>query len=124
MTALPIVFLIALQETESPVSWWTSWLVGEWVGKDWLLFVGGVLFFGIISYAIYSAMVYNVVGGNRHPANFRRLLVALFAGLSITWFIYVFLNVFGGPVIYILAAAWLALLVVLLFTRRKVAQAQ
>jgi hypothetical protein len=121
MTKVLASYLIALQETEIPDDWWTNWIVGEWVGLDWLLFAGGLLFFGIISYALYSALLYNVVGSNRHPANFRRLLFALFFLLGILWFIYVFANVFGGPVAYTLVGAWLVLLVVLLITRRKIA---
>lgn len=124
MTNVLALYLIALQETEIPDNWWTSWSVGEWVGLDWLLLGGGLLFFGVISYALYSALIYNVVGSNRHPANFRRLLLALFLLLSILWFIYVFADVFGGPVTYILVGAWLVLLVVLLITRRKIAPAQ
>jgi len=116
--------MIAFQDTETPDNWWTTWAIGEWVGRDWLLFAGGVLFFGVISYAFYSALIFNVAGSNRHPANFRRLLFALFLLLSIVWFIYVFANVFGGPVAYTLAGAWLVLLVVLLVTRRKIAPVQ
>lgn len=118
------LFLIALQETEPIDNWWTSWTVGEWVGKDWLLFGGGLVFFGLISYAAYAAMIYNMVGNGYHPANFRRTILALFLLLSIVLFFWVFAHAFGGPVVFILVGAFIALCVVLLFTRRKVAQAQ
>lgn len=118
------LFLIAFQETESADNWWTSWTVGEWVFRDWLLLGGGILFFGVISYAAYAAMIYNMVGNNYHPANFRRLIFAVFLLLSILWFIWIFAHVFGGPVAFVLIGVCLALCVVLLFTRRKVAQAQ
>jgi hypothetical protein len=119
--------LIALQDVEpttEPTNWWTSMTVGEWVGKDWLLMVGGLIFFGVISYAIYSAMIYNMVGNNHHPANFRRAVLALFLLFSIIWFIWVFAHAFGGLMAIILLVAWIVLALVLAFTRRKVAQAQ
>jgi hypothetical protein len=126
MATILASLMLVLQEIETePVdNWWTSWIVGEWVGKDWLLFAGGVVFFGLASYGAYAAMIYNMVGSNYHPANFRRVIIAFFLLLSIIWFIWVFAHAFGGPVAFILVGVCLALCVVLLLTRRRVAQAQ
>jgi|ERR1043165_7512518 len=116
--------LIALQDTEPTEStdWLTRLVVGEWVGRDWLLWAGMTLFFGVISYTIYSAMIYNMVGNNHHPANFRREIFALFLLFSILGFIWVFANAFGGVMALILLAAWLVLALILWFNRRKVAR--
>jgi cation transporter-like permease len=69
-------------------------------------------------------MLHNQIGSNRHPANFRKLTLALWLLLSIGWFAYVFSQVFGGVMLGILLAVWLVYLIVFLVTRRKVAPAQ
>jgi len=104
--------------------WWTQLMFGEPRGIDWLYLLGGVLFFSFVGYGIYSAMLYNQIGGNRHPANFRKLMVAFVLLFSIIWFAYVFSQVFGGVMLGILLTVWLIYLIVFLITRRKVSTSQ
>jgi len=104
--------------------WWSQLMFGEPRGIDWLYLLGGVLFFSFVGYGIYSAMLYNQIGGNRHPANFRKLMIALVLLFSIVWFGYVFAQVFGAVMLGILLAAWLIYFVIFLITRRKVSTAQ
>ena len=119
--------LIALQtfsnEPSGEESWWTRLMFGEPRGTDWLYLLGGVLFFTFVGYGIYSSMLYNQIGTNRHPANFRKLIIALVLLLSIIWFAYVFSQVFGGVMLGILLVVWLIYFVVFMITRRKVASA-
>lgn len=91
----------------------------ETLWRDWLWLLIGVLFFTVAGYMIYTAMLHNLVRANWHPANFRKLLIALVLLLSIIWFGYVFRNAFGLIMLIILLAVWLAVVLVFIFTKRK-----
>ena len=104
--------------------WWSNLMFGEPRGIDWMWMLGGVLFFCFIGYGIYSTMLYNQIGANRHPANFRKLIIALVILFSIVWFGYVFSEVFGLYMLIILFAVWLLYFLVFIFTRRRVASTQ
>lgn len=104
--------------------WWTSFVIGDTAGVDWLLLLGGVFFFGIVGYGVYSMMLYNWTAINRHPANFRRVITAAVLMLSIGWFTYVFFHAFGGMTLLVLFVVWLVMVVVFIATRRKVTLSQ
>jgi cell division protein FtsW (lipid II flippase) len=123
MTELRTPLALLLQVPEEARDWWTSFLVGETVGFDWLLFLIGGLFASMGGYAAYSAMLDNMVASNRHPANFRRLVVCFVLGLIIAWFVFVFRMAFGGLVAGILLALWLVLAVIFYVGRRPVTPA-
>lgn len=119
-----LAFHLLFQEEIDPEDWWMQFMFGEPRGIDWLYLLGGVLFFSFVGYGIYSAMLYNQIGANRHPANFRKLIVALVLLLSIIWFAYIFSQVFGGVMLGILFVVWLIYFVIFLITRRKVSVSQ
>lgn len=97
---------------------------GETFWSDWLWLLGGVLFAALLGYMVYGAMLYNIVGNNRHPANFRKLLISFVLLLSIIWFGYVFWHAFGLLMFVILFVVWLAVALIFIFTKRKVGVAQ
>jgi hypothetical protein len=99
---------------------WTQFTIGDTVGIDWLWLLGGTLFVALFGYGIYASLLRGLLSANWHPANFRKLVYALCFLLWIIWFEYVFWAAFGGVVLYLLAAAWLAQLIIFLVTRRKV----
>lgn len=126
ITLASLLFLLQETESETPESapsWWTSLSYGEWVGKDFLIWIALVLFLGIIAYAIYSAAVYSVIGSNRHPANFRKFILAGFILFSFVAFSAVFKEAFGGVLLILLFVVWGILALVLWFTKRRLSQA-
>lgn len=123
MTELRAPLALLFQAPEEAGSWWTSFFVGETVGFDWLLFLIGCSFASVGGYAAYSAMLDNVVASNRHPANFRRLVVCFVLGLIIAWFVFVFRMAFGGLIAGVLLALWLLLAVIFYVGRRPVTPA-
>lgn len=124
MSLSHILILLQSSTADGSEDWWTQLMFGEPRGIDWLYLLGGVLFFSFVGYGIYTSMLYNQIGGNRHPANFRKLMIALVLLFSIVWFGYVFSQVFGGVMLGILLAAWLIYFVIFLITRRKVSTSQ
>ena len=123
-TQLLIVMQTFADDASGDESWLTQFMFGEPRGIDWLYLLGGVLFFFFVGRGVYSAMLHNQIGANRHPANFRKLMIALVLLFSIIWFAYVFSQVFGGVMLFILLGAWAIYFVIFLITRRKVAPAQ
>jgi hypothetical protein len=115
------LFVVSLWQDEG--SWFWRFWVGETYGVDWLWLLGGSLFIAAVGYVIYGSLLRSVVGGNWHPANFRKLMWALCFLLWIIWFEYVFSHVFGGFVLYFLLIIWLVAFIVFLATRRKVGTA-
>jgi hypothetical protein len=104
--------------------WWRSFVIGESYGSDWLWFLAGVIFCIVVCFLLYSAMLYNQVAANRHPANFRKLIASLAVLVSIIWFGYVFSRAFGLPLLALLGGLWLLVSLVFYFTRRKSAVPQ
>jgi len=105
-------------------NWLTSFVIGDTVGVDWLLLLGGVLVFTVMGYTVYSMMLYNWVADRHHPANCRKFVVAVVLFLSVCWFIYLFRSAFGGLVVLPMLVIWLVLAVTLFITRRKVTLSQ
>jgi hypothetical protein len=103
---------------------WTRFWVGETYGIDWLWLLAGTLFVGAIGYGIYSAMLYNLISANWHPANFRKVVWALCFLLWILWFQWVFWHAFGGYMLYFLILVWIIAFVVFLVTRRQTGSSQ
>lgn len=108
-----------VEEELSSTDWWSGFVIGESYGIDWLWFLAGVVFCVVVCFMLYSAMLYNQVAANRHPANFRKLLASLGILLSIVWFGYVFSRAFGLPTLAVLTVMWLVISLIFYFTRRK-----
>jgi|SRR5215213_10909133 ABC-type xylose transport system permease subunit len=104
--------------------WWQSFVIGESYGSDWLWFLAGVTFCIVAGFLIYSAMLYNQVAANRHPANFRKLIASFGILVSIAWFGYVFSRAFGLPMLAVLTVMWLVISLIFYFTRRRTALPQ
>lgn len=122
-TPPPTTSFITPTPTPTPV-WWTGVVINRPVGRDWLWFLGGVVFSSIVGYALYATMLRGQISANRHPANFRKLIFALVLLLSIIWFGYVFAYAFGGLMLGILLTVWAALALVFFFTKRPSGAAQ
>jgi ABC-type xylose transport system permease subunit len=113
-----------LTDDTGSTDWWGSFIIGESYGTDWLWFLAGVIFCIVVCFLLYSAMLYNQVAANRHPANFRKLLASLGILVTIIWFGYVFSRAFGLPLLALLGGIWLVVSLVFFFTRRKSALPQ
>ena len=113
-----------LTEDTGSTDWWKSFIIGESYGSDWLWFLAGVVFCIVVCFLIYSAMLYNQVAANRHPANFRKLIGSLGILASIVWFGYVFSRAFGLPMLAVLTVMWLVISLIFYFTRRRTALPQ
>lgn len=105
-------------------NWWSSFVIGESYGIDWLWFLAGVVLCIVVCFLLYSTMLYNQIADNRHPANFRKLIGSLGLLVAIVWFGYVFSRAFGLPMLALLGVLWLVLSLVFYFTRRKSALPQ
>jgi hypothetical protein len=112
--------LIMLMLWQDEGNWFWRFWVGETYGIDWLWLLGGTLLIGTIGYLLYSSLLHRLIASNWHPANFRKLVWSFCFLLWIIWFEYVFMNVFGGLMLYFLILVWLIAFIVFLATRRKV----
>ena len=115
---MQLAAIIALWQ-ENLADWWNGFVIGDTYGKDWLLFVGGLAFFGVVSYALYYMLLDSLVRADWHPANLRRLLWAFFFFVSVCWFMYAFAAAFGFYVMLVMLVIWLLLSLAFLITRKQ-----
>ncbi|HJQ25678.1 MAG TPA: hypothetical protein VKA60_17280 [Blastocatellia bacterium] len=103
---------------------WFRFAPGEASGAQYLELLVGLVLIWLLCRVLYTTMLYNRVGANKHPANFRKLIVALGLLLSVLLFHFLFLNAFGLFMLLVLGVAWFICVLVFIFTRRKVASSR
>ena len=104
--------------------WWFRFTPGDAVGAQWLEFLLGLIVIWILCRMLYSTMLYSRVGVNQHPANFRKIIIAVGLLFSMLCLYFVFSNVLGVFVLILLGVAWAICALIFTFTRRKVTSSQ
>jgi len=123
---------IALQtvpgDPQETVDWWSQIIMpgenAEVSGAQLIILLVALIVIALLCRMLYSVLLYNWGSTNRHPANLRRALYALAGLLAIACFEVVFWNILGVLMLIILFAFWLICVLILIFTKRKVAAAQ
>ena len=126
MPIVPVIAFLqsAFQDSEDANDLWFGFLPHEVGPIHYLVALVGLVLIWLLCRVLYTTLLYNRVGANKHPANFRKLIWGFGLLLSMIFLDALFLNVFGIFVPALLGVAWLICVLVFVFTRRKVASPQ
>ena len=125
MHIIPVIaFLQGVAGDSTDSGGWFGFPPGEVVPAQIVVALLGLILIWVLCRVLYTTMLYNRVGANKHPANFRKLVVALGLLLSMIFLDVLFMNFFAMIVLVLLGVAWLVCVLVFIFTRRKVASSQ